>query len=165
MNVGALDIVSEAPYTVIFSASSTLLLIPCHLFFISVSVSLISDWFFFMISISFFILLKFSLSSLSTFITIVFNSVSGILLASIHLVLFLEMSPILSFWTCFFVSPFWLLLCVCFYVLGRAATSPRLGRVALRSRHSVGFSGIVSQSPKLGAPSVPPVWIVCTALW
>ena len=47
-----------------------------------------------------------------------------------HSDLFLEMSPLLSFGACFFVSPFWLLL-VCFHLLGRYAMTPTLGRVAL----------------------------------
>ena len=43
-----------------FSASSTLLLIPCTLFFISISVSFISDWFFIMVSKFYFFIVSMS---------------------------------------------------------------------------------------------------------
>ena len=95
-----------------FSASSTLLFFPCKLFFISVSVSFVSDWIYFM-------LLRSSLSSLSILITSVLNSASGRLLTSILFIFFLEFCSVLSFGQCFFVS-FWQPTCVCFYVLGRS---------------------------------------------
>lgn len=47
-----------------------------------------------------------------------------------HLVHFLEFCPVFSFRTCFFVS-FYLPHCVHFYVLGRCAMPPSLGRVDL----------------------------------
>ena len=37
-------------------------------------------------------------------------------LLALHLALFLERSPVLSFGACFFVSPFWLPLCVDFFM-------------------------------------------------
>ena len=83
-------------------------------------------------------LFNFSLISLSIFITIVLNSVSGIMLTPFHLALFLEISLILSFGTCLFVSSF-LLFPVC--VLGRTTVSPGLGRVDLYSRCPIGPSG------------------------
>lgn len=48
-----------------------------------------------------------------------------------HLVLFLEISFVLSFVTCVFVSRFWLFPCIYFYLLGRAAMSPRSGWVRI----------------------------------
>ena len=61
-----------------FSASSTLLLFPCKLFFILNTISFISDWIYFM-------MLRPSLSSLSILITSVLNSLSERLLISILL--------------------------------------------------------------------------------
>ena len=80
-----------------------------------------------MLSIS---LLKFSLSSLSTLITILLNFICS-KLPPFHLGLFLETSPILSFGVYFFVYSFWLLLCVCFYVLGKSAMTPSFGSMAI----------------------------------
>ena len=91
---------------------------------------------------------------MSVLITIVLNPVPD-KLSPFHLALFLEISPVLSSGICFFFSSFWLLPCVCFYVLGKVATLPRLGRVALYSRCPVGPSGTPPQLPELGAPSVP----------
>ncbi|KAF6119831.1 hypothetical protein HJG60_010217 [Phyllostomus discolor] len=75
---------------ILYSPSSIPLLIPCKLFFTSVSVFFISDSSFFMVFISVFMLLKFSLSSstlppssLSILISSVLNSASGTLLVSI----------------------------------------------------------------------------------
>ena len=90
---------------------------------------------------SFIFLLKFSLSSsalplsyLNIFITSVLNSASGTLLVSILMNFF--------FWSffsfLFFVSPFFLPPCACFYVLGRFPKSPSLCSVALCSRCAVG---------------------------
>ena len=86
---------------------------------------------------SFFMLFRFSLSSstfplsaLSILITSVLKSISSRWLVSFCLVLFLEFHSFLLFGTCFFVSSFWQASCVCFYVLGRAAVFPSLGRVA-----------------------------------
>ena len=94
-----------------FLASSTLLLIPYKLFFISISVSFISDLLFFQAVTS-------SLSSLSILITSVLNSAPDRFLISIFffLVLFPESWSVLSFGPCFFVSSFWQPPCVCFYV-------------------------------------------------
>ena len=101
-NVGPLELVPEAAYTILFFgvfflfcsdwwlffaslyskslmcflASSTLLLFPCYLFFISISVPFVSDWIFFM-------LVRSSLSSLSILITSVLKSASDRLLISI----------------------------------------------------------------------------------
>ena len=78
----------------------------------------------------FFMLLSL-LSSLSILKTSVLNSVSIRLLASmLFRVFFLTFCSVLSFGTCFLVSSFWQPPSVCFYVLGRVATSPGLGRMA-----------------------------------
>ena len=71
-------------------------------------------------------------------------------LSPFHLVLFLEILPVLPFWTCFFVSTFWLLPYVCFYILGGVAVSLRLGRMALWSRCPVGSSGAASLITRAG---------------
>ena len=93
---------------------------------------------------SFFMLLKCSLNSLSILVTIALNSVPGSLLAYISFnTFFLETSPILSLGTYFFAFLFWLPPYFCFYVLGRAAMSPGLGRVALYSRCPIG-SGVTA---------------------
>ena len=81
-----------------------------------------------------------------------------------HLVLFLEISSVLSFWTCFFVSTFWLLPYICFYVLGRVATSPRSGRVVLCSRCPAGPSGAASAVTQVVHSRCAPVGTVCTAV-
>ena len=96
-----------------FSASSTLLLFPCKLFFISISVSFVSDWIFFMI-------LRSSLSYLSILITSVLNSASNRLLSSISFSSFSGVWILPSCGPYFFVSSFWQPPCVCFYILGRA---------------------------------------------
>ncbi|KAF6293094.1 hypothetical protein mRhiFer1_009010 [Rhinolophus ferrumequinum] len=117
------------------SASSSLLVIPSSALFISVIVFFTSEWFFFMVSMSFFFfmlaisLLNYSLRSLSILITIVLNSVSGRLLASI---LFSSFCGVFS--CSFFGGHAFLCLLIlaaslcCFYVLGRSATSPSLGQ-------------------------------------
>ena len=56
---------------------------------------------------------------LSILIIITLNSLINCL-SPFHLVL-LENSLVLSFGVCFFVFPFWMLLSVCFYVLGKSA--------------------------------------------
>ena len=91
----------------------------------------ISDWLFFMVYMSFSMLLKFLLSSLSILIIIVLNSICGRLLASISLSSFSENFFSYFIWGMFFISLFWLPLCICFCVLGTSAMSPSLGRVAL----------------------------------
>ena len=97
-----------------------------------------SSFFFFFCSIHvLFYAVKFSLSSstvllrtLSIFIVSVLNLVDC--LSPFCLVLFLEFCYALSFGTCFsfFVYSSWQPPCVCFYVLGRAATSSGLDSVA-----------------------------------
>ena len=72
------------------------------------------------------------------------NSLSGRLLASISFSFFPGEFSCSFIWDLFFVFSFWLLACVCFYVLNRAATSPSLGRVALCIKCPVGPSGTVS---------------------
>ena len=91
-----------------FSASSTPLLFPCKYFFISLSVTFVYAWVFFM-------LLKYPMSSLSILITCVFNSASD-RLSLLCLILFLEFCSVLSFGPYFLVSLFWQPPCVCFYV-------------------------------------------------
>ena len=102
-----------------FLPSSTLLLIPYKFF--------LTDWIFFM-------LLRFSLNSLSSLITVVLNSASSRLslffLSPFCLVLFLEFCSVLSLGPCFFFSSFWQPPCVCFYVLGTAALTPCLSSMA-----------------------------------
>lgn len=61
-----------------------------------------------------------------------------------HVVIFLEFLPFFSIGTYFFVSSFWLLCCVCFYVLSRSAIFFSLDRVALCSGCPLGPSDIVS---------------------
>ena len=59
-------------------------------------------------------------------ITIILDSRSNRLLPFISfnsLTLFLKISPILSFGAWFFVSPFWLSRCICFYVLDRSSVT------------------------------------------
>ena len=107
-----------------FLASSTLLLFPCKLFFISISVSFVSDW-------VFFLHLRSSLGSLSVLIYPIFLTLHLIDYQSpFHLALFLEFWSTLSFGPCFFVSSFWQPPRVYFYVLGSAALTPCLDSVA-----------------------------------
>ena len=101
----------------------SLLLFPCKLFFISISVSFIFYWIFF------FMLLRSSLNALSTPITSVLNSASDRSIISICS-FFLEFWSVFLFGPCFFVFSFWQPPCVCFYVLDRAAMTPGLGIVA-----------------------------------
>ena len=93
---------------------------------------------FFMVSMSFSMLLH-------ILITITMTSISYKLHCAISFgPFFLEISPVLSYGACFFVAPFWLPLCVCFYVLGRSAMTPSLCAIALCSRCPVGSSDSVS---------------------
>ena len=55
-----------------------------------------------------------------------------------HLVLFVEISSVLLLGTCLLISPFWLPLHVCIFVLGSSALSSSLGRVVLYSSFPVG---------------------------
>ena len=96
---------------------------------------------------------------LSILITIFENFASGLCLG-----LLLEFCPVLSFGIYFFVSSFQLSLCVCLYVLGRSATSPSLGRLALCSRYPVASVVQCACSHKLGASRVSLVWVVCALL-
>ena len=80
----------------------------CKLFFISISVSFISDWVFFM-------LLSSSLSSLSILITSVLNSTSHRLLISILCSSFSGVLICSLIWAMFLCS-FWPPPCVCFYL-------------------------------------------------
>ena len=62
-------------------------------------------------------------------------------------------------WDLFFVSSFWLLHCVCFYVGDRSSS---LGRVASCRRCMwVGPSGASPSLPEPRAPRVSPLWVVC----
>ena len=82
------------------------------------------------------------LSSLSVLITSVWTLC--LIIVSILFRLFNRFGSVLSFQTCSLVFSFWQPLCVCFYVVGRGAMHPRLGRVHLSSRCSVGSSGTAS---------------------
>ena len=97
------------------------------------------------------------LSSLNILITIVLNSVSGSLLASISFSSFSGDFSCSSFGTYFFVSSFWLSPCV----LGRTAASPSLGRMALHSRCSVGPSGTAFPTHLSWALQVRPPCELC----
>ena len=109
---------------------------------------------------------KFSLSCLSILITSILNPVSGRLIVSTLFSSFLEFCSILSFRICFFVSSFWLPLCTFFYLLGRSALSPSLGRMALCSRCPVGPSGAVSLITWAWCSrSVPCVGLCVLLLW
>ena len=96
----------------------------------------------FITSVLFFMLLKFSLSFLSILIILTLYLVNC--LPPLNLVLFLEISPVLSFWVCFCIFPFWLPFCVYFYILDRSAVTPSLCGVALCNRCPVGVSGAIS---------------------
>ena len=101
-------------------ASSPPLMIPCRFFFISLNAAFISS----------FMLLLYSMSSLSNLITSVLNSASHGWLYPFCLVLFLGFYSVLSFGPYFFVSSIWQPPCVCFCVLGRAALTSCLSKVA-----------------------------------
>ena len=103
-----------------FCASFTLLLIPCKMFFISISVS-VYDWIFFMRS---------SLSSLSILITSVLSSASDRFPLSILISSFSGVLNCFSLGPFFFVSSFWRPPCVYFYVLGRTTMTPCIGCMA-----------------------------------
>ena len=128
---------------------------------------MLSSFFIFPVS-----LLKFSLSSytlplssLRILITSLLKAASGKLLVSTLLSSFLEFCSVLSLGTCLFVSSLYPPPCVCFYVLGRGAISPMVGRVAFCSRYSVGPSGIASlitQAEHLRYVP-PPHHVGCTA--
>ena len=103
-----------------FLVSSTTLVFPCKLFFISISVSFISAWIFLCcwgLHLSIFVTTVLNFGYYILLISVSFASFSGVLIWSfIH-------AP-------FFVSSFGQLPSVCFYVLGRAALTLCLGSVA-----------------------------------
>ena len=85
-----------------------------------------------------------SLSSLSILTNNVLNTASNRFLISISFSFFSwSFDLFFSFGPCCLVSSFWQPPCVCFYVLGGAAMSPGLCRVALCSRCLTGLSGAV----------------------
>ena len=96
---------------------------------------------------------------MSVLITIVLNPVPD-KLSPFHLALFLEISPVLSSGICFFFSSFWLLPCVCFYVWGRASTSPGLDRMALCSRCPIGHKACLPITQALHSRCTPCVHCV-----
>ena len=101
-----------------FLAYFTLLLFPCKLFFISISVFFISGWILFM-------LLRSSLSSLSILVTSAWTLHLIDYLSPFHLALFfLEFWSVLSFGPYFFFLSVLHPPCVCVCVLGRAALTP-----------------------------------------
>ena len=117
------------------SWSTVLYYIICYWFPLSVIVFFSSDWFCLIFSKS---LLKISLyfsilllSIVSILLTISMYSMSGKLLTSVSLGFFLGFYFVLSFGTYSSVSSFCLTLGVCFYELGRTATSPSPEGVAL----------------------------------
>lgn len=124
------------------SASSHILLFPSSVFFIAVVLFFISDWLFlYFVSFLFFLSLCVSLTEFICFslqfIKHPYNYCFELYvgwIACLHLILFSGFCSVLSFGTFVCVSSFWLTLCVCFYVLGRSATSPCLDRIALFGR-------------------------------
>ena len=76
-------------------------------------------------------------------ITIILYSISGRLLASILFSLFFWGFLLFFHFECFFVSPLWLPVSICFCVLGRSALSPSLCTMALCSRCLTSFSGTI----------------------
>ena len=77
--------------------------------------------------------------------------------------LFLDLCSVLPDGFCFFISPFWLPFCVCFYILSKALKFPGLISVDLCSRYPVAqswerFSFRPSLTPAC-APPGPPVMI------
>ena len=112
-------------------ALSPSLLVPCRFFFISLSVTFISAW-------VFFILLPYLMSSLSilfelcTTVVWTLHLISNLsdCLSPFWLVLLLEFCSFLSFGPYFFVSSIWQPPHVCFCVLGRAALTDSLSSMA-----------------------------------
>ena len=80
----------------------------------------------------------FPLSSLIILINIVLSAVSCMLLSYISLNSFWGDFSCFFLGTYFFVSPFWLPLCICFCLLFRSAMSPSHGRVSSCSQYPVG---------------------------
>ena len=72
------------------------------------------------------------------------------LLISILCSSFSGFRSVILFGPCFFVTSFWQPPCVCFFALRRAATSPRLGRVAWCSKCTVRYSGTASPITQAG---------------
>ena len=60
------------------------------------------------------------------------------------LFLFLEFYSVLLFGTCYFVSSFWQLPCVCFYILGKTANPSVLVEWPYVSRYPIGPSSTLS---------------------
>ena len=92
-------------------------------------------------------LLKFSLcssilllSSVSTFMTIILNSLPDKLLIFISLRFFFPNVLFFLLFGAYFVSSFCLILCVCFYILGKTATSISLEVVTLCRWWSFSFN-------------------------
>ena len=144
-NVGTIKVVPEVPYPILifldsFSSCCSdwiffLPDVPNHwfhswlhrlhskFFFISISVSSVSNWIFLM-------LLTSSLSFLSI-LKLVFWTLHLIdCLSPFRFILFLEVWSVHSFGPYFFVSSFWQPPCVCFYVLGGAALTYFLSSMA-----------------------------------
>nr|KAF6495783.1 hypothetical protein HJG63_010165 [Rousettus aegyptiacus] len=140
---------SATPYSVLViqSSTSSTMLIPSNIFFISDIIFFTSDWFPFIISISIFmffnlfvkIITEFiytSLGLLSIFITSVLNSASGRLLDSIF-----AGAVFSSFiWDMLLCLPILAAFLVYFNVLSKAPTSFGLISVALCSRYPVAQS-------------------------
>ena len=123
------------------------LLVSCIFFFISLSVTFISAWVFFM-------LMKYQLSSLSIYIiTSVLNCASNRLLISI---LFSSFFVVLlgSFIWAIFLCSFWQPPCVCFYILGRAALTPVLIAWLIVKKHTGKLDG---EEPEVIARAWQPV--------
>ena len=85
------------------------LFLPVYIF-ISYIAFFISDWSFFMVSVSFFYIVEYPYNH--------FSKLSDKLLFSISSSFSSGEFSCSFTWICFYVFPFWLLLCICFFVLG-----------------------------------------------
>lgn len=116
------------------SVCSSLLLIPFTIFFISVIIFFSPDWVFFSYIFQLFVGILILFIHFSPWfgkhLYDYFNSLSGRYLNSVSLRSFLRLCFVLSFKTYFSISSSCLVLCVCFYVLGKTATSLNLEGVA-----------------------------------
>ena len=85
-------------------------------------------------------------------------------LSTFHLVLFLKLCLVLSIGTYSFASLLCLILCVCSYVLGKSATSPRTEGVALFRRYPVGLKSTILHGHQSQELKVYPLCGLCALL-